>query len=685
MLSFFYACDFHMLCNPSNLHQSALCVIHHACLVYRTDNAIKNHWNSSVKKKLDSYLASGLLEQFQGVPLVVHQNQPMQSSSSRVQSCGDDTGPKCGTETEEVSECSQESVVAGCSQTASGLGNAVLHTREEFQLTEEACLGKEGSSSPASCSEQYFTSVGDVTFSIPEIPCEVGCPSSFLQQNFSQNPLTCASSDYQFNLQELPNMSSLELGQDSSGLSTHCIAANESHELVNVSFQTSMGNITASSAKPDHILISDDECCRFLFSDAMNDGIFSSGNFTKGPNSVACIDSISGQSSNYQISETDRTTQSFSPSKSGVLTTSCSQQFPSGPSLLSSDDSNPVCGKESNQLTNHSFAAPEQELIRCEHDDDFIYTNGIDSSPCGDRTDSTCLQEQHYLKEPSKLVPVNTFASGYVTMQSCPVDEMPNVQTEQQDAGALCYEPPRFPSLDVPFLSCDLIQSGSDMQQEYSPLGIRQLMMSSMNCITPFRLWDSPSRDDSPDAVLKSAARTFTGTPSILKKRNRDLLSPLSDRRVDKKLEIDMTSSLTKEFSRLDVMFDESETHRASLLSPSDQKRNSGSTYEDKENLDPALEGRQENGRDCCAFVDKKVSEKDCDKSDSQDNKKHGTSDADAKNKVHADVSTKMCLFSPLSMSSISFGCDWGFVEILSITPTLFVKSRLCNFNFPIA
>jgi myb proto-oncogene protein len=161
------------------------------------------------------------------------------------------------------------------------------------------------------------------------------------------------------------------------------------------------------------------------------------------------------------------------------------------------------------------------------------------------------------------------------------------------------------------------------MQQEYSPLGIRQLMMSSMNCITPFRLWDSPSRDGSPDAVLKSAAKTFTGTPSILKKRNRDLLSPLSDRRVDKKLEIDMASNLSKDFSCLDVMFDESETHnRSSLLPPSsNQEKNHDSSGEDKENLDPALEGA---GEFC---------------GNTKDNVKQGTGDSDARSKVHSDAS----------------------------------------------
>ena len=38
----------------------------------RTDNAIKNHWNSSLRKKLDAYIESGLLEQFQGFPSCRH-------------------------------------------------------------------------------------------------------------------------------------------------------------------------------------------------------------------------------------------------------------------------------------------------------------------------------------------------------------------------------------------------------------------------------------------------------------------------------------------------------------------------------------------------------------------------------------------------------------------------------------
>jgi myb proto-oncogene protein len=59
--------------------------------------------------------------------------------------------------------------------------------------------------------------------------------------------------------------------------------------------------------------------------------------------------------------------------------------------------------------------------------------------------------------------------------------------------------------------------------------------------------------------VLKSAAKTFTKTPSILKKRNREFLcSPLSEKRKEKRFEEgDGFLNLANDFSRLEVMFDE--------------------------------------------------------------------------------------------------------------------------------
>jgi transcriptional activator Myb len=67
-------------------------------------------------------------------------------------------------------------------------------------------------------------------------------------------------------------------------------------------------------------------------------------------------------------------------------------------------------------------------------------------------------------------------------------------------------------------------------------------MRSSLNFPTPVRLWSSPPRDGSPDAVLKSAAKSFSSTPSIMKKRPRELSSPSSDIRDEKNLTTEQDS-----------------------------------------------------------------------------------------------------------------------------------------------
>jgi myb proto-oncogene protein len=585
-------------------------------VVNRTDNAIKNHWNSSVKKKLDSYLASGLLAQFPSLPHVGHQNQPMLSSSSRVQSSGGDTSSK-GIEAEEISECSQDSSVAAFFQSTSEMANAVSHIREEFPSTQEPGLANEEKSSLPSCSEQYYKALEDVAFSMSDITCEVGCSDKFLEQNFSHDAGTSGSRGHQLNIHALPNVSSLDLEHESPQLRRHCIGTNESHEMVNAPFQTSaelnastsLGYIAMGSY---NVLISDDECCRVLFSEAINDGNFFSGNLPKGSNIVTSggyIDSFHCQSTDCVIPEMGgtSTSQTYCPPRPDLMGTSYSQAF------VSVDGGTLIYGDE----PNHLFETQEQGFVSSVHDG-FIYANGSAGSPCNNSTENTGIQEQpDVVKESSKLVPVNSFGPGSDITHTCPsIGERPHAHTEQQEAGALYYEPPRVPSMDIPFFSCDLIQSGSDMQQEYSPLGIRQLMMSSVNCITPFRLCDSPSPDDTPDALLKSAAKTFTGTPSILKKRHREFLSPLSDRRIDKKLEISMKSSLARDFSRFDVMFDDSGTQRA--LPPSNHKKNSRASADDKENFDLALEGNKENGRDGAAFSDGRIVEKSFDSGNSQ-------------------------------------------------------------------
>jgi len=561
-----------------------------------------------VKKKLDSYLTSGVLNQFEPVPHVGNSNQ-----STRLQCSGDDNCSK-RMEGEEVSESSQGSANAVRFPSARGMGSAELQTGEPVCRPNEECnLRKDHSPSRASCSEPYYVSIDDIC--IPEISHQEACTSQFTEQH-SHEPGNSISGDCHFNLHSLPNISSMVLGQDSSQLQRDCVASSEICDMVNAPFQTSeglgvstsMGPASLDSLKPEHVLISDDECCRVLFSDSMNDGCFPPVDYIKGEDTVefsGCT-SFPCQSCNIQMAETGGTStpQLTCPRCSNNYQgTSSSLSFP--PVLSACDDRE---GPTANG--NHLFGTNCHQLVS-RAPANFTYVNYVSSSPCVDDMGTAIMEE----------------ARDNLNGTS---EEKTNVHTEKEDSGSLCYEPPRFPSLDIPFFSCDLVQSGVDMQQEFSPLGIRQFMMSSMNCLTPFRLWDSPSHGDSPDALLKSAAKTFTGTPSILKKRHRDLLSPLSDKRIDKKLETDMT---TKNISSLDVMFGYNETQEADM--PSFKKQSSSACVDDnKENCGQAYKPIK------YAIFDEKNSLKD-----TVDNSKSNVKQQQLKIEASAAamVSTKYC------------------------------------------
>ncbi|OWM86624.1 transcription factor MYB3R-1 isoform X2 [Punica granatum] len=630
----------------------------------RTDNAIKNHWNSSVKKKLDSYIASGLLSQFPALPHPAGYQNQLAPSSSRMQSSGDDTAPKGATEAEEISECSQGSTMVVCSQSASDM---VLHGREDLQYLEEPALGNEPNSSPASSSGRYY-SIEDVTLSIPDI-CPETAHSSDLHIQFPQGIETCADQTYQFNSDNLPNISLLELGRESSAFQSQSLGADGDHDRLNAAFQPSTSHMVASSLgalgidsdQLHHILTSDEECCRILFSEAVGDGCF--GSNPKGSDSSGCgrPDISSNQALDSQISVDSRAlSQQYDCPRSDLWVTSSGQSFKPVPPL-SNDDGNINFDKKHNQLPDVPGAAQEDFVPH----DGFIYTNNSANSPCDDATELGSAELLDLPKDQSKLVPVDTFGSTSNAPQTLKEDS--NIKTEKEEPGSLCYEPPRFPSLDIPFLSCDLVQSSNDMQMDYSPLGIRQLMMSSMNCISPFRLWDSPTRDSSPDAVLKSAAKTFTNTPSILRKRHRDLLSPLSDRRIDKKLETEITANLSREFSRLDVIFDEKTTEKACPSSPSSsQKMNSGFLNDDdKENLGIDVQ-MSENKGDQTAISGECDQIKDNERSTFEDEKQQVVDPlSECKHKAEADASPK-----PMQLPEVLSERDLNDLLLFSPDPT---------------
>ncbi|KAE9586500.1 putative transcription factor MYB-HB-like family [Lupinus albus] len=607
----------------------------------RTDNAIKNHWHSSVKKKLDSYLTSGLLNQFQSVQHAGNSNQAMAIASSSLQ-CGDDNDSK-QTEGEEVSECS-ESANAGHFPSAREMSNAGLQTREDCRANEDSSHGKDHSSCQAFCSEPYYVSLDDVTICDQDITHQDAHASQFIEQKFSHESGISITGDCRFNFHSFPNISSEGLAQKSSKLQSNCIAPSEICGYVpfqtsgRLSVSTSTGPTSADSVRPEPMLIPDDECGRVLFSEAGNDAGFCSGD----NNGIDFVDfsaytSFLSQSCDIHMSETGgtSTSQQSCPPCSNTLNTSSSQSVPP---VLSDSGRCLAFTANDNQLF-----GPEDQHIISGTPDNFVYANDVSNSPCADGIDSVVVQEPpDIVKDTSKLVPINRFGGASGSMQTCyPTDEMPMTHIKKDGAGALCYEPPRFPSLDIPFFSCDLVQSGADMLQEFSPLGIRQFMMSSMNCLTPFRLWSSPSRDDSPDALLRSAAKTFTGTPSILKKRRRCLLSPLSNERIGKKLDTDMAATLTKNFPSFEGISNGDGISEAHMLSPTGmQKRNSSvSVDDDKENCGPTFKGEQvEEEKMKSAILDKMNSEKVIVDSNSRDKIKQQPLDVDAKMKTVVDA-----------------------------------------------
>ncbi|KAH9608066.1 hypothetical protein KSS87_021863 [Heliosperma pusillum] len=514
----------------------------------RTDNSIKNHWNSSVKKKLDSYKVSGLLAQFQGLPLVSHPNQSI--------SLGD------GAEGDEISEYSQ----AGCSQTPSDMSNAGCQTREDILVSEESDQRKIQSTSPtASCSEPYYTSLDGMAFTIPNIPCEFTCSSFYLDESFSNDQVS-SSRDCNIGESSLPVNSSVDLAADFSQPGNYYLAApnNKPSEYCVVAPVNNSGEDSNVVREEGDTIV--ERCADILDMERYED--------------YMCFQSL------CQFSETGEAAAShpYNHLNATVLEAPNNGDLSSIPLEL---------------IVQNGLAMTEEKLSNTEEGRVHARING--NPPCHDPSGAGSTEKTELL-ESSGLIPENKLNSEISDDQqrTPPRGEQPDLSTCGQEVGTLCYEPPRFPSLDIPFLSCDLAQCNTDVQQDFSPLGIRQFIMSSASSLTPFKLWDSPSSDDSPDALLKSAAKTFACTPSILKKRHRDLLSPLSpfsERRIDKKTGNDVTqgflcsSRLTKEFSRLDVIFGETVQCKESTSSSSNLKEHQNTSIEDKENVFPAIRG----------------------------------------------------------------------------------------------
>ncbi|XP_062181633.1 transcription factor MYB3R-4-like [Phragmites australis] len=539
----------------------------------RTDNAIKNHWHSSVKKKVDSYRASGLLAQFQGLTPVEYPagSLNVDSSSAMTQQNSEDSSFNVVREVEDSTELSQSSIAkVSCSQeeqTDAALGS---HLQVHFH-------DKGAHESYSLCQEACYTNANNVGSALPEMHNQLSTSDidqdKHMQQEFSQGM------DLHLEIDEVPNNSALTGSQVSNELAgqfqyTQTICNSKNHERSLIPYAVTPGvpiPVLPSVTGYEHdinmmreVVINNE---KYLQSEQWQDISFQNLVSAPDPVSANSFSSLNYQSGAYSSDAANNFSAQLYPlqtlNSSSMMGPVCYQSsVPSVPATF-------MCSDGACNTSDVNFETIDLPVC---HQDLEINTYHNASSDPDQPSYVSSEDDRHETSEPMGNIPESEKKQLTDVEQSCsePIAANIGIDTssnhgetavgKKEDAEALCYEPPCFPSFEVPFVSCDLVAS-SDLP-EYSPLGIRELMKSSIN-FTPVRLWSSPARDGSPDAVLKSAAKSFECTPSIMKKRPRDLSSPSPDVRTEKKMStgkgngISGTSSTRIETSCLDATGDE--------------------------------------------------------------------------------------------------------------------------------
>ena len=524
----------------------------------------------------------------------------------------EDSSSRDKTEFDDSPKCSKNSALAFSSQSDCGLVANMIPVQENF-MTEEDSVKIEAADADKLCPNEYYSSVVDATC-ITEMHHSGGLISvTASNQNSLHEDEEPENVMHRVVSPDMSSNSLLEISEKSEGLmktlehsSGH---ENATHEHKSNLLQDDIGvkNSTATTSilrfeQQKHLLAEADCSTSMIFEAEMNQDFpfavpFPSSNFVnlncfRGTGN--CHSELHSSGAGMDLALSSQTLFPLIPSSSPGNSYCQSLMAAVPPSFMCQSDGKFLDRSDSVGGADTSVAIQDSEVMPCSHANFAYSSSSLIASAGGDPKDN---QE--------KEIPRKNFME---LMGFGPTGAMENLslsdgngndqtQTESQNAGGLFYEPPRIPTFEIPFVSCDLISSSE--QQAFSPLGIRQIMMSS----TPYNVWDSPSHDDSPDTILKTAAKSFICTPSITKKRQRELLSPLQEKRTDKKYERDMkhgfmyTFCISKEFSCIDSPIDENIANRISpcsaedfLVSPTnDFKKDSGISTQPAENQDPSI------------------------------------------------------------------------------------------------
>ncbi|XP_062090801.1 transcription factor MYB3R-1-like [Humulus lupulus] len=542
----------------------------------RADNAIKNHWNSSVKKKLETYLASGLLDQFQGLPNVGNLNS---TSSLGVQ-------PNVNrVEDEDASECSQSSNGVNCTQFEPITETGASSLRENYKTQESSC---------------------SMEHDLEQYAMYGNAPPQFNKSCFGSHKLARMSR------LSAPEESLAQLG--TSGL---CITSNENpaestllHDSVGFNSADTVEDVLIDSVKLERLLISENDCSKTLFSESRAPGCFPQDIEEKKSSSIGLDGGRSSSLCHFDIDNS----------------------FPARSSPLKSS----VLVKDVSEPTMELDAIPSSR-------DDFICVD----SPTGEAGKSDNYLKLDKGKNAPKLVAVDIFSKGNSdstetsfsvhenkphskanSSQTVPsMDDNTIMQTEQQDSGTLLYDRPHFPRLDIPFFNCDLMESNGDLQHNYSPFGIRQLLLPAASLSSPrCLLLDSPIRDSTPHAALKRAKSLNSSSTSMMRKRMYEMLSPIKERKGEIKFDRESnmrSSSFSCTFSSLESIFDENGACRMSISSIED-------SMQDETSVDYAFEERTKR----VDKLDRRISEKNESTTNSSDKLEQESTKVDAEAKI---------------------------------------------------